>query len=91
MTGVTDMKSLLPLALLATFLFAGCARHYTVTLNSGNRITAIGKPKLQNGKYVFKDAKGDLRAEPAGRVREISPANMSTPRINSGYSAAPTK
>lgn len=85
------MKSLLLPAVLATLLLTGCARHYTMTLNSGNRITTLSKPRLENGNYVFKDAKGQIMSVPAGRVREIAPANMTTPRQNSGYSAAPTK
>jgi hypothetical protein len=85
------MKSLLTLTLLSALLLAGCARHYTITLNSGNRITALGKPRLENGSYVFKDAKGQVTSVPAGRVREVAPANMSTSRVNSGYSATPTK
>jgi hypothetical protein len=85
------MKPLLTLTLLATLLLAGCARHYTITLNSGNRITTLGKPRLENGSYVFKDAKGQTSSVPAGRVREVAPSNMTTSRVNSGYSAAPTK
>ena len=75
----------------AALLVAGCARHYTMTLNSGSQLTTLGKPRLQNGVYVFKDAKGQPGAIPAGRVREVAPANMSSPRINSGFSAAPSK
>jgi len=85
------MKSLLPLALFAALLLTGCARHYTITLNSGNRITTFGKPRLENGSYVFKDAKGQVGRVPAGRVREVAPSNMTTSRVDSGFSAAPTK
>jgi hypothetical protein len=70
------MKPLLPLTLFAALLLTGCARHYTLTLNSGNQITALGKPRLENGCYVFKDAKGRVSSVPAGRVKEISPASM---------------
>ena len=85
------MKPLLTLALFALLLLAGCARHYTITLNSGNRITALGKPRLENGRYVFKDAKGQVTSVPSGRVREVAPSNMTTSRVNSGYSATPSK
>jgi len=85
------MKPLLTLALFATLLLAGCARHYTITLNSGSRITTLGKPRLQNGHYVFKDAKGQPGSVPAGRVQEVSPSNMTSSRVSSGFSAAPTK
>ena len=85
------MKPLLTLALFATLLLAGCARHYTITLNSGGRISTLGKPRLENGTYIFKDAKGQPGSLPAGRVREVTPSNMSSSRINSGFSASPTK
>ena len=85
------MKSLLSLTLLAALLLTGCARHYTMTLSNGNRITTLGKPKLQNGTYIFKDAKGQPGAVPAGRVQEVSPANMSSSRTSSGFKAEPTR
>jgi len=84
------MKEILSAILLAV-LFTGCASRYTLTLNNGNRITATNKPKLQNGSYIFKDAKGQLTSIPAGRVREVSPANMTSARTSSGYSATPIK
>lgn len=85
------MKSLLTLVLFGVLLLTGCARHYTIVLNSGNRITTLGKPRLQNGSYVFKDAKGQPGSVPAGRVQEVTPSNMTSSRVNSGFSAAPTK
>lgn len=87
------MKSPLLLAsLLAAILVAGCAsRHYTITLNNGNRITTQGKPRLDHGNYIFKDTKGQLQSVASGRVREVAPANMTSSRINSGFSASPTK
>ena len=85
------MKSHLTLVLFGVLLLTGCARHYTIVLNSGNRITTLGKPRLQNGSYVFKDAKGQPGSVPAGRVQEVTPSNMTSSRVNSGFSAAPTK
>ena len=85
------MKSLLSFALLVTLLLTGCASRYNITLNSGNSITAYSKPRLEGGHYVYKDAKGQDTYVMAGRVREIAPRGMSTPRLNSGYSAEPTK
>ena len=85
------MKPLLTLALFATLLLAGCARHYTITLSNGNRISTLGKPKLQNGTYTFKDAKGQPGAVYAGRVKEVTPSNMTSSRVNSGFSASPTQ
>lgn len=92
MTRILSMKStaLLLLTVCALFL-TGCARNYTITLNSGNRITTKGKPKLEHGHYVFKDYKGQPGSVPAGRVREVSPSNMASSRVSSGYSAEPMK
>jgi hypothetical protein len=84
------MKTFLP-ALLVVCLLTGCASHYTLTLNNGNRITAKSKPKLKNGFYVFEDVQGKPAAVAAGRVKEISPANMTSSRTSSGYSATPIK
>ena len=86
------MKKTLLLLLVACVLpLAGCARKYTITLTSGNRITTHGKPKLENGYYVYEDMTGKRGAIPYGRVREVSPANMASSRISSGYSAEPMK
>lgn len=83
-----------PVLLLLTvgaLALTGCVRNYTITLNSGNRITTKGKPKMERGYYVFKDSKGQLGSVPAGRVREVSPSNMASSRVSSGYSAEPMK
>lgn len=86
------MKSFLLFLLLTAMLLAGCAgRRYIITLNSGNVITAYSKPRLEGGHYVFKDEKGQAAFVTVGRVKEIAPRGMATPRINSGFSAAPTK
>lgn len=62
--------------LLAPLLCAGCARHYVIILNNGAHIASRGKPQLQHGAYVFKNAKGQPASVPSGRVREIAPASM---------------
>ena len=72
------MKQFLASLLLFSVLLTGCARNYVITMNNGARITSKGKPKLQGGSYVFKDAKGEPAQVSAGRVREISPASMAT-------------
>lgn len=85
------MKRILPVTLLAALLLAGCARHYTITLSNGSRITTKGKPQLKSGIYVFKDVKGQPGSVPAGRVQEVSPSSMTSSRVSSGFSAEPTK
>ena len=70
------VKRFLPALLLLSVLLAGCARNYVITLNNGTRVTTRGKPKLQGGTYLFKDAKGQPAQVSAGRVREIAPASM---------------
>jgi hypothetical protein len=57
-------------------IFCGCAHTYVITLDNGRRITAPGKPKLQDGRYVYKDASGRAVFIPATKVREIAPASM---------------
>lgn len=86
------MKSIVLAMLTVCALgFTGCARNYTITLNSGNRITTKGKPRQERGYYVFKDSQGQPGSVPVGRVREVSPSNMTSSRVSSGYSAEPMK
>ena len=87
----TTMKPILLVGLLGATLLAGCTRHYTITLTNGNRITTLGKPRLEGAAYVFKDVKGQPGAISAGRVREIAPANQASSRMNSGFNAVPQK
>ena len=68
-------KSFLLFALLP-LLLAGCARHYVMTLSSGNQITTAGKPRLQDGAFFYTDTKGQPGQISAARVREISPQSM---------------
>ncbi len=64
------------LGLVTVMAFCGCTRHYVVTMTNGSKLTVCGKPKLQNGSYVVKDAAGKSYLVPSGRVREIAPASM---------------
>lgn len=72
------MKKVTPILFLAVLLLCGCARDYTITTNNGSQIGALGKPKLKGDVYVYKDLQGRPASVPAGRVREIAPASMTT-------------
>lgn len=79
------MKINFLLAVCGITLLTGCTRHYVVTLNNGNQISAFGKPKRENGAYVFKDAKGQQVSIPAGRVSEVAPASMAGSHSSPGF------
>jgi hypothetical protein len=70
------MKRISLTLLVVPLLLAGCARHYVITMTNGARVTAVGKPKLEDRAYVFKDVHGEKTTVPAGRVAEIAPASM---------------
>ncbi len=69
-------KKLALVCLAGLVVLCGCAHTYVITLDNGRRITTASKPRLQNDRYVFKDANGRPAYVPAGRVREIAPASM---------------
>ena len=54
----------------------GCAHQYVIKLDNGMDITTASKPKLSEGTYSFKDAKGEEHFVAAGRVREVAPASV---------------
>jgi hypothetical protein len=66
-------KAALPL-LIGLIALTGCAHHYVMKLTDGAQITTATKPKLKEGIYHFKDAKGEEHFVPASRVRELAPA-----------------
>ncbi len=68
------MKKLTGLVLM--MLLCGCSHTYVITLTNGTKLVTASKPHLQNGRYVFKDAKGAPSYVAEGRVREIAPASM---------------
>jgi len=70
------MSKISLLLLLSLTVLCGCAHTYVITLDNGKRITTASKPKLQNGRYVYKDATGRPLYVPESRVREIAPASM---------------
>jgi len=85
------MKTLLPAAMLGSILLTGCARHYVVTLENGSQLSVMGKPKIEGGSYVFKDAMGQPVRIPKGSVREIAPKSMASSSQSSGFKDAPSK
>lgn len=70
------MKKLVFVLLVGQSLLCGCAHTYVITLSDGRRITTAGKPRLENGRYTFKDNAGRPASVSAGRVKEIAPASM---------------
>ena len=64
------MKSILLLS-LATVLLAGCHSSYVITLNSGTKLSSLGKPKLVGGMYFYKDANGQDVQISSSRIKSI--------------------
>jgi hypothetical protein len=67
-------KAALPL-IIGLIALTGCARHYVLRLTNGSEITTATKPRLKEGIYHFKDAKGEEHFVPVARVREVAPAS----------------
>jgi hypothetical protein len=67
--------------LISLIALTGCARHYVMRLNNGAEITTASKPRLRDGNYCFKDARGEEHFISVGRVREVAPASMSEREI----------
>ncbi len=67
-------KACLPV-LIGLIALSGCAHRYVLKLNNGAEVTTATKPRLQDGSWYFKDAKGEEHFVPAARVREIAPAS----------------
>jgi hypothetical protein len=61
---------------VSLLMLCGCAHEYVMKLSNGTRIVTPKKPKLQNGNYYYKDARGGLYSVPQTRVLEIEPASM---------------
>jgi hypothetical protein len=85
------VKTIVLMTCLGSLLTTGCARRYTVTMENGGQISVMGKPKLENGEWVFKDATGKPVKIPQGSVREVAPASMASSRMDSGFKATPMK
>jgi hypothetical protein len=70
------MKRALWPILIILIALTGCAHQYVIRLTNGTQLTTPYKPRLKEGFYCFKDAKGGEHFVPSGRVREIAPASM---------------
>ena len=70
------MKKLIWIGLIASLSLCGCARHYVVKFNNGNKIVVCGKPKHTGSSYFLKDAKGQVQRVPDGSIAEIAPVSM---------------
>jgi len=70
------MKKAWLFSLVGLIALTGCAHHYVMQLNNGAQITTASKPKLKEGVYYFKDAKGEDHAIASTRVRLVAPASM---------------
>ena len=62
--------------MLSALVLCGCASQYVLKLNNGMQVTSNGKPRLKDGYYYYKDAKGHKIPVPQGRVLQIEPASM---------------
>jgi hypothetical protein len=72
------MKKIVPVLLLIVAVGAGCRSTYDIRLNTGEVITAKGKPHLDKEKnaWIYTDASGRLSGIPAGRVTQVAPQSM---------------
>jgi hypothetical protein len=63
----------------------GCSNQYVIKLSNGTQITTVGKPKLDKGYYVYKDAHGDKHSVAQGRVVEIANASIAAEEEKSKF------
>jgi hypothetical protein len=66
------------LAALVTIALIGCSHQYVMKMSNGSKIVSASKPKLENGAYMYKDARGEKHYVSQGRVIEIAPASMAS-------------
>ena len=79
------MKKNLRWILPVVLLIAGCRTRYEITLNNSNTMTSLGKPKLVDGSYVFKDINGQSNSIPSSRVRLIQPQSYGSSSATGPY------
>lgn len=70
-----NMKRLI-MAMLLALMFTGCASQYTLRLTNGRSVMTASKPKLKNGYYYYKDARGKENSIAQSRVIEMMPTSM---------------
>ncbi len=56
-------------------LLCGCSTRYIITQSGGIKVTSYGKPKLKGNFYYYKDAKGQTKTIPRGRLLSYEPAS----------------
>lgn len=54
----------------------GCAQPYVMKLSNGSQIVTPSKPKLKDGSYHYKNAKGEVSTIPQSRVLVMEPADI---------------
>jgi hypothetical protein len=59
-------------AVMIVVTLSACRSRYEIVLANTSIVDAYSKPKLTNGFYYYKDAKGEMQALFYGRVREIN-------------------
>jgi hypothetical protein len=69
-------KTTLLLFLSAAITLSGCSHSYVMKMTNNSKIVTANKPKLKNGMYVYKDAKGNEHSISQGRIAEIEPLSM---------------
>lgn len=70
------MKKLALPLLVAALALTGCAHSYVMRQSNGLEITTATKPKLKDGIYHFKDARGQEHAIAESRIIQVEPAFM---------------
>jgi hypothetical protein len=71
-------KTTLCLVTVALVVLSGCSHSYMMKMTNGSKIITANKPKLKNGMYVYKDAKGGEHTVSQGRISEIEPVSMAS-------------
>lgn len=77
-------------ALPALFLaVTGCRSSYVIETTSGSKIITASRPRLKEGFYVYRDARGDEQRISRMRVSEIGPATSRD--LKEPFGGPPTK